>query len=304
MKRVGFLVVLLALCISNVFGQNPFSRLDYNSNQPVLFDSLGNLSDTSRVERIESKIPPITKNPRVDDVVWSKVVIRIIDLTEKQNYPLYFPLPKDSVPSDLNLFTLMYKKVLAHELLAYQDTINMDEEARIVPLFTEQNICDPTYFLRSQGESFTYYVDPDTKKITLDKSSFNSLSSCITKYLIQEIWYFDKSSSSFDSKLLAICPIYFDRDRERATNLFWVPFDKLRVFMAQESIKATSRNNAELMTFDDFFAQRQYTSYLFCDNNVYDRTMLSYNINKEQAKREQARIEAEILNFEQDLWEY
>ena len=29
-----------------------------------------------------------------------------------------------------------------------------------------------------------------------------------------------------------------------------------------------------------------------------------YIINKEEAKREQARIEAEILNFEQDLWEY
>lgn len=303
MKRIGFFIVLSVLCLSSAFAQNPFSRLDYNSNQPVLFDSLGNLSDTARVERIESKIPPVTKNPRVDDVVWSKVVLRIIDLTDKQNYPLYFPLPKDSMASDLNLFTLMYTKVLSKELLAYQDTVNLSEEARIVPLFTKDNICDPVYFLKSQ-ESFKYYVNEDNGKITLDHFTISTLSAGVTKYLLQEVWYFDKSSSAFANKIIAICPIYFDTQTERASNLFWVPFDNLRVFMSQEAINATSRNNAELMTFDDFFAQREYTSYLFYDKNVYDRTIQKYIINKEEAKREQARIEAEILNFEQDLWEY
>ncbi len=303
MKRKGLFIVLCVFCFGTAFGQNPFSRVDYNSNQPVLFDSLGNISDTARVERIESKIPPVTKNPRVDDVVWSKVVLRIIDLTDKQNYPLYFPLPKDSVATELNFFTLMYNKVLSKELIAYQDTVNLGEDARIVPLFTRDNICNPLYFLRSQ-ESFKYFVNEDNGKISLDHYTLSTISSSVTKYLLQEIWYFDKNSSSFGNKIIAICPIYFDSESERATNLFWVPFDNLRVYMSQEMINATSRNNADMMTFDDFFAQREYTSYLFYDENVYDRTLQKYIINKEEAKREQARIEAEILNFEQDLWEY
>ncbi len=303
MKRKGLFIVLCVFCFGTMLGQNPFSRLDYNSNQPVLFDSLGNISDTAHVERIESKIPPVMVNPRVDDVVWSKVVLRIIDLTDKQNYPLYFPLPKDSMASDLNLFTLMYNKILSNELIAYQDTVNLSEDARIVPLFTKDNICNPVYFLKSQ-ESFKYFINEDNSNVTLDHYTLSTISSSVTKYLLQEIWYFDKNSSSFGNKIIAICPIYFDTESERATNLFWVPFDNLRVFMSQEMINATSRNNAERMTFDDFFSQRMYTSYLFYDQNIYDRTLQKYVINKEEAKREQARIEAEILNFEQDLWEY
>lgn len=302
MKKSNLILGLLLASVC-VFAQNPFSRLDYNSNQPVLFDSLGNISDTSRHERIESNIPPITINPRVDDVVWSKVVLRVVDLTEKQNYPLYFPLPKDSIVTDLNLFTLMYGKILSKELVAYQDTVNLGESAPIVPHFTEANICDPAYILRSK-EDFKYYVNPDNGKMTVESYTYYTLAAGVTKYLLQEVWFFDKSTSQTHQKILAICPVYFDFTDGRQTNLFWVPFDKLRVFLSQEIINASSRNNAQLMTYDDFFAQNQHASYLFKDNNIYDRTLQSYLVNSEEVKREQSRIENEMLNFEQDLWEY
>ncbi len=302
MKKSSLILGLLIASVC-VFAQNPFSRLDYNSNQPVLFDSLGNISDTSRVERIESNIPPVTINPRVDDVVWSKVVLRVLDLTEKQNYPLYFPLPKDSIVTDLNLFTLMYGKILNKELIAYQDTVNLGESAPIVPRFSTKNICDPTYFLRSK-EDFKYYVNPDNGKMTIESYTYYTLAAGVTKYLLQEVWFFDKSTSQIHQKILAICPVYFDFTDGRQSNLFWVPFDKLRVFLSQEIINASSRNNAQLMTYDDFFAQNQYSSYLFKDNNIYDRTLQSYLVNAEEVKKEQSRIESEILNFEQDLWEY
>ena len=303
MKKVILFVVFGILSLGVAFGQDPFNRIEFNSNQAVLFDSLGSISDTMHQERITYKIPPVTLNPRFDDVVWSKIVIRIMDLTDKQNYPLYFPLPKDSVPSDLNLFTLMYKKILSKDLIAFQDTLNLSEDARIVPLFTKENICDPVYFLKSQ-EDLIYFVNEDDGRVTLDASTFYTMSKRVTKYLIQEIWYFDKNISRFDHKILAICPVYFVEESERATNLFWVPFDNLRVYLQQEAINATNRNSTDLMTFDDFFSQREYTSYIFYDKNIYDRNLKQYVINTEEAKREQARIEAEILNFEQDLWEY
>ena len=60
-----------------------------------------------------------------------------------------------------------------------------------------------------------------------------------------------------------------------------------------------------------FFIKKLYSSYLVGASNVYDRMIpdyVSYNEDTEQYHaeilKEQERIERELLNFEQDLWEY
>ena len=58
------------------------------------------------------------------------------------------------------------------------------------------------------------------------------------------------------------------------------------------------------MTFDDFFSQKLYASYLLGDSNMFNRMLLDYVIDPAKVRKEQNRIENELLNFEQDLWEY
>ena len=72
-----------------------------------------------------------------------------------------------------------------------------------------------------------------------------------------------------------------------------------------------SNNDIERVTFDEFFIKKLYSSYLVGASNVYDRMIpdyVSYNEDTEQYHaeilKEQERIERELLNFEQDLWEY
>jgi hypothetical protein len=85
--------------------------------------------------------------------------------------------------------------------------------------------------------------------------------------------------------------------------LFWVPFDYFRPYMAQQYLMP-NRNDTKRITFDDFFAQKLYTSYIVGASNIYDRMIPDYVKTREEIVYEQQLIESELLNFELDLWEY
>ena len=133
------------------------------------------------------------------------------------------------------------------------------------------------------------------------------------KYMIQEVVFFDKHYSRMYSKILAIAPMHSDNvtyyedmpimDALYGQILFWVPFDAFRPYMAQQYVTPRG-NDTKRVTFDDFFAQKLYTSYLVGANNVYGRMIPEIATTPEEIKKEQERIEWELLSAEQDLWEY
>ena len=81
-------------------------RAQHNVN--FLFDDKG----TMRTETVElSQDSVIIVNHRSDDVVWSRVVYRIIDMRYKQNYQLYFPTKSDDADYR-NLFKVITDAVV------------------------------------------------------------------------------------------------------------------------------------------------------------------------------------------------
>ena len=57
------------------------------------------------------------------------------------------------------------------------------------------------------------------------------------------------------------------------------------------------------MTYDEFFSQNLYSSYLLGDSNMYSRMLLEFSLDENSLRAEQKRIETELMNFEQNLWE-
>ena len=89
----------------------------------------------------------------------------------------------------------------------------------------------------------------------------------------------------------------------RESITFWIPYDALRPYLALQYI-IPSQNETKRVTFDDFFQKRLYSSYIVGEGNMYNRFIPEYAQVEEDIKKEQARIEYELLTFEQDLWEY
>jgi gliding motility associated protien GldN len=258
-------------------------------------------------------------NHRADDVVWSRIVYRIIDMRDKQNYQLYFP----SIPNEQyrSLFRLIIDAVVNDTLRAYDKV-----ERGISPLYKNELPKDSlkNIFVYITNDTINKTTtkeqliseDPITQKLNVSRFLYPAYVKDQLKFLVQEIVFFDKHTSRMYTKIIGIAPLYAltESNITLGTNvdawnyfqssvLCWFLFDELRPYLARQYV-IPSGNDTQRLTYDEFFAQRLYSSYLLGDSNSYNRMLLQYLTDPNKIKKEQQRIETELLNFEQDLWEY
>jgi gliding motility associated protien GldN len=302
------IVIFASVLVNSVSGQsklNPF--FEKNGTVSLQTAELDSLADTIAIV-----------NHRTDDVVWSRIVYRIIDMRDKQNYQLYFPV----VPNEQNksLFRLIVDAVVNDTLKAYGKVEREMEPLykTILPKDSLKNIFQyvtvDTINNTSSKESLILQ-DPITQNYSVNTYLYRAYVKEQLKFLVQEIFFFDKHTSRMYSKIIGIAPIYALTEANsiltnvdpwnyfQSSVLCWFLFDELRPYLAKQYV-IPSGNDTQRLTFDEFFAQRLYSSYLLGDSNMNNRTLLQYLNNPEKIRKEQQRIETELLNFEQDLWEY
>ena len=311
MKKVSiFILALLGACMT-------YAQHSINS----FFDDMGIVSLETQ-ELKESSDTLVNVFHRTDDVVWSRVVYRIIDMRFKQNYQLYTPVSAED-PVYSSLFRTMLRAIekgmpvyekssIVGDIRPYFNLSPMPKEMIPTVLNTDRtgelgdgNIATSEYMLLN--------YDSISDKMTFNGYSYNSFVRNQLKFMIQEIIFFDKHYSRMYSKLLAIAPMNVDNaniydgmsvmEVLYGQILFWVPFDAFRPHMAQQYVTPRGSNSARV-TFDDFFIQKKYSSYLVGVDNIYSRMIPEIGTTYEEIQKEQKRIETELLNVEQDLWEY
>lgn len=128
----------------------------------------------------------------------------------------------------------------------------------------------------------------------------------VKRFRIKEDWYFDKQRSMFEVRILGICPVrdnYDENGNFRAFEpLFWIYFPEARPVFARAEV-FNRFNNAARMTYDDLFWKRMFNSYIYKEENVYDRKISEYATGID-AMLESERIKESLFDFEQQLWEY
>jgi len=308
MKRIGLIVgIILMALVSLQAQQQVLSFFDENGTVRLETEELDASADTL-----------VTVAHRKDDVVWSRMIYRIIDLRYKQNYQLYFPVNPDD-PTYKSLFRLILEAVQDSMPIYDKDPRNFKPSFNELTRVRPQKFREGEYFIAndSEGEydtqddeTFLVNYDSVAGKIVLNFDRYNNFIKNQVKYLVQEVIFFDRHTSRLHRQIIAIAPMQPDMavSKEpmeflRQSIRFWILYKDLRPYLAKNYI-IPYQNETKRVTFDDFFQKRLFTSYLVGEGNMYNRMILDYAKEEEPAKKEQSRIETEMLNFEQDLWEY
>ncbi len=251
-----------------------------------------------RNDIIQKKPMPLP-SPREADVFWSKKIWRIIDLREKVNLPLYYPTVE--MEGRMNLISLILNGIENGQLTPYDASLDDDFK---VPMSFEQ--VKSSFGAEATTETKKNFDTGEDELITIQGEI---RSNDIKQYLIKEEWYFDKQNSTLNVRIIGICPIReFVRPGDTSgqvqrQKLFWIYYPEARPLLATNLV-LNPYNAAQQITFDDLFIKRTFNSYVVTQENVYNNREISAYLTGKEAMLESKRIEDEIFNYEQDLWEY
>ncbi len=262
----------------------------------------------SRGERVAGKdvkgLPDLTiraqdMNERLTQEIgnarWMRIIYRQVDLTKEQNAPLYYPV--HPMNGQMNLFSVIFQLLSENKIKAYEylDGYEVFDETREVNF---KELLDRFYILYEEipgrgGEEPTFVINESDVPSEEVKS-----------YYVKEAWYFDQNNSVFAVKTLAICPIMTSTGDmgETTMPMFWLPYENIRPYINTAYIMTSSVNNAMTFTMDDYFRRRMFDGEIIKTQNLMNRPLQAYCPTPDSMKREQDRIENQLVAFEKALW--
>lgn len=260
------------------------------------------LTEVYTREHIPNKAPVPYAYLREADVMWAKDVYRIIDLKQRQNLPLYYPLTP--INDRYNLISLILWGIDNEGIRAFDVTDPNNEFT--IPL--DRSKIDESF---GAGSETIKRLDLNGNYVDTTIMNDRRIEE-VKQILVKEKWFFDKNHSVMNVRIIGFCPIRVYNqldDQGMPTDAIvkkktvWVYFPELRPLFARHEM-FNDNNDAQRISFDDYFIQRRFNSYIYAESNVYSNRVISqYSVGMD-ALLEAERIKDYLFETEHDLWEY
>lgn len=267
------------------------------------------------------------------DVLMAKTTWEFIDIDERVNFPLYFPVDTAFVGKDRrSLFDVLLKNI---------------KNGTITEVYTDDYFNTKKSF-KDMGSSFVFidtidagkdYINdhydefyPKDKEVRkkvngkwvteiekgvatgvldpqfIDKKELDA--SLISGYKIKGYWYFDKRQGELKYRLIAICPVAPEardvgKENGDVIDLFWLFYPAIRDVL-HDAYSFNDKNSALPISFDHLLNSRRFNGEIYKEENVYgDRQISDYmKDNAQNQLLEAERVKEKIRSFESDMWNY
>ena len=230
------------------------------------------------------------------DLSYMKQVYRRLDLEKGPNAALYYP--EDVVDGQENLFRIILRLVVDGKIPAYEYLDGRE-------IFTDQykvNVGD----MLNRFDIYAQQAKGSTEKnpkYVIEEADVPT--NQVLNYYILEKWEFDRRSNQMKTVVEAICPVlnrYGDFGGDTRYPMFWVKFDSLRPYLAQQYVFISDDNNLPQYSLDDYFNLGLYDGEIYKTRNLRNLSMAQMFPDEDDMKRAQDSIDNHLRNYGKNLW--
>ncbi len=301
-RRILSLMVFFSLVSSAAFAQSNL----LNAKSP---DQIG--KKTAAQDSLDNDKPLPYGYVGDRDILLGRKVWEVIDLNQRINFPMYFPVEDNLGPDRKPLYDVLTTAIREGKITeVYDDSYFTtkktlkDIDASLSKIDTtdagieQMNIDRKAYLSGKKTISPEYINRTDIKAID------------VSGYEVLGYWYFDKRQGELKYRMLGIAPIVpdvytMDKEEKEYIRIFWVYFPAARDVL-HKAKAFNEENSAMAITFDHLLNSRRFSGNIVKEENVYgDRLIEEYlKDNAQMQLLESERIKDKIRNFEQDMWNY
>ncbi len=231
------------------------------------------------------------------DRQWMRVIYRQLDLNKDKNAPLYYP--DEPIDGQENLFRIIMRLLANNQVSAYEYLDGRE-------VFSDQykikvrDMLDRFHILYTDAKGST----ERNPRFTIEESDVPANE--VLSYYVIERWEFDTRSNCLKPHIEAVCPVLhrsgdFGGEPIRYP-MFWIKFNDIRPWLAQQQIFTSDDNNLPSCNYDDFFNLTMYDGEIYKTRNLKNRSMLQIYPDDDSRKRAQDSIQASLDNFDKKLW--
>ena len=244
------------------------------------------------------------------DIMWSKIVWEKIDLNQKINYPLLYPLDSNRLgenrkslfqvlidnikkgaenPDAKGAITDVYATSYFQQKKDYQEIQNslkaifLPDNARNIlgqyGITGTENL--DLFVKRAMNDELSNYPDLYSNELITEMKPFliptEITGADITAYLIKGIWYFDKRQGALKYRLIGIAPAGYDIQTQSDTysgEPKVIPYFWVWFKDAREALQKAkvlnSDNGAQPLNFDHLLNSRRFEAVIYKTQNIYE----------------------------------